>query len=103
MPQERIFDTEEAVEKALLIGVDAYDEKQFDFRETMDELKALAETCRLDVLGEITQQKDRIEDKSYVGKGKLQEIKDYVEMYDVDVVVANDELTTAQSKSLNDN
>lgn len=102
MPQEKIYDTEEAVEKALLIGVDAYDEKEYDFESTMEELKALSESCRLEVIGEITQAKDRIEEKTYVGKGKQYEIKEFVEMYDVDVVVVNDELTTSQSKSLND-
>lgn len=101
LPQEKIYHTEEAVEKALLIGVDAFDQKEYDFQSTMEELKALAESCRLEVAGEITQSKDRIEDKTYVGKGKLQDIKDFVEMYDIDVVVTNDELTTAQSKNLN--
>lgn len=102
LPQEKIYNTEETVEKALLVGVDAYDEQEYDFASTMEELKALSESCRLDVIGEITQSKDRIEEKTYVGKGKQYEIKEFVEMYDVDVVVVNDELTTSQSKSLND-
>ncbi|MGO3726657.1 GTPase HflX, partial [Staphylococcus carnosus] len=102
MPQEKIYNTEETVEKALLVGVDAYDEQDYDFASTMEELKALSESCRLDVIGEITQSKDRIEEKTYVGKGKQYEIKEFVDMYDVDVVVVNDELTTSQSKSLND-
>lgn len=44
----------------------------------------------------------KIENKSmrkyYVGKGKIDELKAFIEFHDIDVVVTNDELTTAQSK-----
>lgn len=40
--------------------------------------------------------------KYYVGKGKIEEIQAFIEFKDIDVVITNDELTTAQSKSLNE-
>ena len=42
--------------------------------------------------------KDQFDYKYYVGKGKIDEIKAFIEFNDIDVVVTNDELTTAQSK-----
>lgn len=48
--------------------------------------------------GQVTQNKDRFDYKYYVGKGKIDEIKAFIEFHDIDVVVTNDELTTAQSK-----
>lgn len=90
-------------EKAILIGVNENSEKQFDFDSTMHELNALSKTCQLDVEMSFTQNRENIDHKYYVGKGKLDEIKAYVEHNDVDVAVTNDELTTAQSKTLNGN
>ena len=53
--------------------------------------------------GQITQNREQFDHKYYVGKGKIDEIKSFIEFHDIDVVVTNDELTTAQSKTLNDN
>lgn len=41
---------------------------------------------------------NQVDHKYYVGSGKLAEIQDFIEFHDIDVIVANDELTTAQSK-----
>ncbi len=54
------------------------------------------------MLGQITQNRDRVDRKYYVGKGKIEEIQAFIEFKDIDVVITNDELTTAQSKSLNE-
>ena len=43
-----------------------------------------------------------VDRKYYVGKGKIEEIQAFIEFKDIDVVITNDELTTAQSKSLNE-
>ena len=69
----------------------------------MEELDALSQTCQLNVKGQITQNREQFDHKYYVGKGKIDEIKSFIEFHDIDVVVTNDELTTAQSKTLNDN
>lgn len=101
MAQQQIHDTKNKLEKAVLVGVHAQDDKQFNFESTMEELSSLSETCQLEVLGQITQNRDRVDRKYYVGKGKIEEIQAFIEFKDIDVVITNDELTTAQSKSLN--
>ncbi|HCZ0470703.1 TPA: GTPase HflX [Staphylococcus aureus] len=102
MAQQQIHDIKIKLEKAVLVGVHAQDDKQFNFESTMEELSSLSETCQLEVLGQITQNRDRVDRKYYVGKGKIEEIQVFIEFKDIDVVITNDELTTAQSKSLNE-
>ena len=103
MTQQHTYDTKKKLETAVLVGVHAQSDHQYNFESTMEELEALALTCQLDVKGQVTQNKDQFDYKYYVGKGKFDEIKAFIEFHDIDVVVTNDELTTAQSKTLNDN
>ncbi|BBK28352.1 GTPase HflX [Staphylococcus arlettae] len=101
MSQAKSYTTKKQLETAVLVGVHADDELHFDFTSTMEELESLSTTCKLDVKSQFTQNRNHFDNKYYVGKGKLEEIKNYVEHFEIDVVVTNDELTTAQSKSLN--
>lgn len=75
MAQQQIHDTKNKLEKAVLVGVHAQDDKQFNFESTMEELSSLSETCQLEVLGQITQNRDRVDRKYYVGKGKWKKFK----------------------------
>ena len=101
--QHATYKTKNKRETAVLIGVHAQTDRQFNFESTMEELDALSQTCQLNVKGQITQNREQFDHKYYVGKGKIDEIKSFIEFHDIDVVVTNDELTTAQSKTLNDN
>ena len=103
MTQHATYKTKNKRETAVLIGVHAQTDRQFNFESTMEELDALSQTCQLNVKGQITQNREQFDHKYYVGKGKIDEIKSFIEFHDIDVVVTNDEITTAQSKTLNDN
>lgn len=103
MTQQTTYETKKKLETAVLVGVHAQNENEFNFDSTMEELKALSLTCQLDVKGQVTQNREQVDHKYYVGKGKIDELKAFIEFHDIDVVVTNDELTTAQSKTLNDN
>lgn len=103
MTQQTTHETKKKLETAVLVGVHAQNENEFNFDSTMEELKALSLTCQLDVKGQVTQNREQVDHKYYVGKGKIDELKAFIEFHDIDVVVTNDELTTAQSKTLNDN
>lgn len=103
MTQYQTHTTKQKLETAILIGVHAQTDNDFNFESTMEELASLSRTCQLDVQEQFTQNRINVDNKYYVGKGKLDEIKAYVEFHDIDVIVANDELTTAQSKTLNGN
>lgn len=103
MTQRMTHATKKKLETAVLVGVHAQNDNEFNFDSTMEELKALSLTCQLDVKGQVTQNREQVDHKYYVGKGKIDELKAFIEFHDIDVVVTNDELTTAQSKTLNDN
>lgn len=103
MTQYQTHTTKQKLETAILIGVHAQTDNDFNFESTMEELASLSRTCQLDVQEQFTQNRINVDNKYYVGKGKLDEIKAYVEFHDIDVIVANDELTTTQSKTLNGN
>ncbi|MFD3220140.1 GTPase HflX [Staphylococcus saprophyticus] len=103
MTQQQTYTTEQSLETAILVGVHAQTDEDFNFESTMEELASLSQTCQLSVKAQFSQNRTNVDNKFYVGKGKLDEIKAYVEFHDIDVVVANDELTTAQSKTLNGN
>lgn len=103
MTQQQTYNTKKELETAILVGVHAQNDDEFDFESTMEELASLSETCQLNVQEQFTQNRTHFDRKYYVGKGKLEDIRAYIEYNDIDVVVANDELTTAQSKALNGN
>ncbi|UOB21461.1 GTPase HflX [Macrococcus armenti] len=97
-------DTNISIERALIIAVHLKKDDEFNFNESVNELKSLCETAGLNVTGEIIQNKDRTDNQYYLGKGKVEEIVALREREDVefDIVVVNSELTTSQSKHLNE-
>nr|WP_256961570.1 GTPase HflX [Thermoanaerobacterium thermosaccharolyticum] len=85
-------------EKAVLVGVIIND----DDNESMDELKELAETAGAEVVGIMTQSRSSVDRNSYIGKGKLSELKQFVDNMDIDLVIINDELSGSQIKNIED-
>ena len=64
------------------------------------ELGALAETAGAEVVGEMVQPKDRIDPGTYLGSGKLEELRELVLETGADCVITDDELSPAQQKNL---
>lgn len=89
---------DELKEKAVLVGVQL--QKDLHFVYGMEELHNLAEACNVEVVGEVTQNLDRINPSRYVGSGKLEEIKAFYEEADANVVIFNDELSPSQIRNL---
>lgn len=87
-------------ERILIVGVSfpPHDDELLD--ESLDELELLVNTADADVVGRIVQRRDHPDRTTYVGKGKVQEIRQLAEANDVDTVVFDDELTPAQQFNL---
>ena len=92
------YETKEIVEKVILLGVDVGD----DTKESMKELAELVDTAGATVLDSIIQSRERIHPGSYIGKGKIEEVKDRVIELGATGVVCDDELTPAQLRNLED-
>lgn len=92
------YETKEIEEKVVLLGVDVGD----DTKESMKELAELVDTAGATVLDSIIQSRERIHPGSYIGKGKIEEVKDRVIELGATGVVCDDELTPAQLRNLED-
>ena len=92
------YETKEIVEKVILLGVDVGD----DTKESMKELAELVDTAGATVIDSIIQSRERIHPGTYIGKGKIEEVKDRVIDLGATGVVCDDELTPAQLRNLED-
>ena len=86
-------------QRALLVGVDRTDDPA-GLADRLEELALLAETALCDSVGTITQARRRPDPKTYLGKGKAQELKLLIESLDAEVVIVDAELTPAQQRNL---
>lgn len=87
-------------ERAILVAVEVKGkEHPWGLAESLGELSYLAKTAGAEVVGEVKQRADRLT-STYLGKGKLQELKDLMEQRHADVAIFDDELTPAQQRNL---
>ena len=87
-------------EKAVLVGLIQKEVTPEQVREYLDELSFLAETAGAIAVERFTQRLPHPDSRTFVGKGKLEEIKQYVASRDIDVVIFDDELTGSQISNI---
>lgn len=99
-----ITSSEERKERVLLAGVHTgcRDVLSDTTDETMAELAELSKTAGGEVIACVIQNKSDLESGTYMGEGKLEEIKEMVDTLDIDVIVFDDELSPIQLRNLND-
>ncbi|HEV7779949.1 MAG TPA: GTPase HflX [Chitinophagaceae bacterium] len=90
----------EKEEKAVLVGMVHKDQTEQQVQEYLDELAFLAETAGAVTVKRFTQKLQHPDSRTFVGKGKLEEIGSYVKGKDVRVVIFDDELTGAQINNI---
>lgn len=95
-----MYETAENTEKIILVAVATGNED--DAMESLDELEELVNTAGAVVVGRVIQNLDHINNTTYVGSGKVQEIKDLIWETEADAIVCDDELSPAQYKNLED-
>jgi len=83
-------------EKAVIVGVVTKTQTDEQSKEYLDELAFLAETAGAVTMKRFTQKMAHPDSKTFVGKGKLEEIKTYITLKDIRVVIFDDELTGSQ-------
>jgi len=83
-------------EKAVLIGLVRSQQTHQQVEEYLDELAFLAETAGATAIKKFTQRLDHPDSKTFVGKGKLEEIKQYVQFKNVDLAIFDDDLSGSQ-------
>lgn len=87
-------------ERAVLVGLVHKDQTEPQVHEYLDELSFLAETAGAITIKRFTQKLPHPDSRTFVGKGKLEEIRQYIEGKDIRVVIFDDELSGAQINNI---
>ncbi len=96
--RERPIPTGDEPERAILVGV--FLEPPVDPDHPLDELAGLAATAGTKVMAEIVQRRERPDQTTYIGKGKLEELAQLVTHHEADVVIFDNDLSPAQTRNL---
>jgi GTPase len=87
-------------QRAVLVGVIQKDQTEDQVNEYLDELAFLAETAGAATIKIFKQRLQHPDSRTFVGKGKLEEIKDYVRSRNINLVIFDDELTGSQIQNI---
>lgn len=93
-----MYEMEQIDERVVLVGVDTGDEEAAN--RSLDELAELAKTAKAVVVGRLIQPRESAHPGTYIGKGKLMELKDLIWETDATGIICDDELTSAQLGNL---
>jgi GTP-binding protein HflX len=87
-------------ERAVLVGLVHKQQNEQQLTEYLDELAFLADTAGVETVKRFTQKLSHPDSKTFIGKGKVEEIKSFIQGRDISLVIFDDELTGAQIMNL---
>ena len=96
--------TQEKYNRAVLVGLDAFSlsREENATEESMEELADLLETAGGETVGVVTQQKDSPDPRTFIGEGKVAEVKELVEAMGADMVIVDNPLSPSQQRALSE-
>lgn len=94
-----LFENIQKPETAMLVGVDM---GEYDCEASLDELEELAKTAGAEVKARVTQRRETPDSATFVGSGRLKEIKTFCADNDVDLLIFDSELTPSQQRNIED-
>lgn len=97
---KQLIDTSKPPERVILIAVAAQKEQEERMEEYLDELAFLADTAGATTIARFTQKLPKQDPRTYVGSGKLEEIKAYVKAEEIDAAIFDDELSPSQIRNI---
>ncbi|SDM57691.1 GTPase HflX [Lachnospira pectinoschiza] len=95
-----LYDTDEEIERVILVGVEL--NPKDDVEMSLNELSELAKTAGAVTVGKMIQPRDYFHPATYIGKGKLDELRAYIAETDATGIICDDELSPAQLRNLED-
>ena len=96
----KLFETAKAQETCVIIGLITRQQTKEQLSEYLDELEFLASTADAHCLKRFTQSLDHPDRKTFLGSGKIQEVKQFVEKNEVDMIIFDDELSPTQLRNI---
>ncbi|MBJ6119932.1 GTPase HflX [Pontibacter sp. BT310] len=100
MAKQKFYETAKPQETAVLVAVPAYRQTDEQTDEYLDELAFLTETAGAQTIKRFIQKLERPDRATFVGSGKLDEIKAYVQEHNVDMVIFDDDLSPSQVRNI---
>lgn len=97
---EKTYEIADEVEKVILIGVSTYEND--DTEESLEELRELVKTAGAQTVATVIQNREAVHSGTYIGKGKIEEVRILIDELGATGVVCDDELSPAQLKNLRD-
>ena len=97
---DKMYDISEIQERVILVGVSVNDND--DTEKSLEELSELVKTAGAVSIAKVIQNREARDNATYVGKGKVEEIRLLIDELDATGIVCDDELTPAQLKNLKD-
>ena len=95
-----LYEIKEEKERVILVGVSTREND--DTEDSLDELKDLVKTAGAEAVGRVIQKRELVHPGTYVGKGKIEEIRELLWELDATGIVCDDELSPAQMNNLTD-
>lgn len=96
--EEKLYDTSEQKERIIVVGVATSENDDTD--KSLDELIELGQTAGVETVAKVIQNREKVHPGTYIGKGKIEEVRELVIKHKADTVVCDDELTPAQFNNL---
>ena len=96
--EEKLYDTSEQKERIIVVGVATSENDDTD--KSLDELIELGQTAGVETVAKVIQNREKVHPGTYIGKGKIEEVREFVIKHKADTVVCDDELTPAQFNNL---
>lgn len=87
-------------ERAVVVALTSQQQPKELTEEYLDELSFLAKTIRIDTIKRFTQSLERPDKRTFIGKGKLEEIRVCIEMEEIDIVIFDDDLSPSQLRNI---
>jgi GTP-binding protein HflX len=98
--KQKFYDTAVKQEKAVLVGVITQNETEEQEKEYLEELQFLVDTAGAETIKTFTQKLQRPDRATFVGSGRLEDIKVFVKEEEIDMVVFDDELSPSQLRNI---
>jgi GTP-binding protein HflX len=95
-----MIENKEVIERLILVAVSGQSQEMAE--KSLDELEELIHTAKAEVVGRVIQSRDAIHPGTYLGSGKLQELREMIEELGATGIVCDDELSPAQIRNMED-
>lgn len=95
-----MYEVEEKKEETLLVGVASSPSMRWDKADSLEELSQLSLTAGVEVVEKIIQIKEKPSPRFFIGKGKVEDIRNLCAIHSIDCVIFDNDLTPAQSRNL---